>query len=661
MGIKRSKKAEEKVGRNLNLLLAGKLPSRKEKVKPDYKKAQKEILKYVKKDIAEREQGIENLSEKYKIPKRFFNDIINSKLADIRIRKSMDNILAKKKEKEEAKKIRDEEAKGKKKQVSEKKLIKKTNEEIREDLKEIVEGDVLDQEEFIKDYSIKTGKTKSVLNKVLRSLINDKKAKEESERVTQSSPSSKQAYHIMTRRGQIEEFWEKQPFYYDSSRIFYLWDKEKFSWVKSDEVDFCNLIYQTLGVDTLDKKEKGEVIEGFKQIGRMHKPEELPKCCVQYKNKIYNPITDEEFEATPKYFSMTPLPWKVGDSEDTPVISKLIKDWMKGQDESWEKSLNEILAYNTTPDKFMQRIISLIGGGANGKTTFEKLNYKFLGEDNCVASELKALSEDKFEPAVLFGKLLCVMGEVSVDDLRNTNMLKKLGGDDLISFQFKGKTPFTAKNTATCMPLTNSMPRTPDKTTGFYRKFHIIDFLNQFKDIDKNPIDEIPDVEFENLARRSLRILKELYKNPHFTNEGNFEEREKRYEERSNPVMKFVETECEEVEGEMVSIREFTNSCNEHLKKNHLRILNSNQIGKILRDEGFIVGARKIDNISTKVIMNLKVKTTQTTQTTQNPTSSPSVNTTSKMGSSGGSSGNLDDFSKKPTTEEKEIMENFSE
>jgi hypothetical protein len=34
------------------------------------------------------------------------------------------------------------------------------------------------------------------------------------------------------------------------------------------------------------------------------------------------------------------------------------------------------------------------------------------------------------------------MGEVSYDDLRNTNMLKKLGGEDKISFQFKNKTPF---------------------------------------------------------------------------------------------------------------------------------------------------------------------------------------------------------------------------
>jgi len=41
MGIKRSKKAEEKVGRNLNLLLAGKLPSRKKRLNQIIKKHRK--------------------------------------------------------------------------------------------------------------------------------------------------------------------------------------------------------------------------------------------------------------------------------------------------------------------------------------------------------------------------------------------------------------------------------------------------------------------------------------------------------------------------------------------------------------------------------------------------------------------------------------------
>ena len=445
-------------------------------------------------------------------------------------------------------------------------------------------------------------------------MVSEKEEKKKivKELVKEAGIEKKENYNILTTRGQIEEFWRIKPFYYDKSKIFWLWDNENFKWEKSDEVDFCNSIYKILKIDTINSKAKAEIIESFKQVGREHKPKEKEKSWVQYKDKIHDVKTGEIFDATPEYFILNPIPWKVGTSEETPTIDKYFGDWIKGQDESWKDTLYQIIAYNTSTDKFMQRIISLVGGGSNGKGTYIKLNYKFLGEGNCVSSEIKSLSEDRFEPAVLFGKLLCVMGEVSYDDLRNTNQLKKLGGEDKISFQFKNKDPFTSDNTATCMCLTNSMPITPDKTLGFYRKWLLIDFLNQFKTIDKNLIDEIPDVEFENLAKKSLRILKELYKNPHFKNEGDFDERAKRYEERSNPVMRFVETKCIEESGRMTTLRDFSIDCNNYLKIRHLRIMNSKQMSKILKDEGFIVGNRKIidrlgDDISACVILNLKL------------------------------------------------------
>jgi len=412
---------------------------------------------------------------------------------------------------------------------------------------------------------------------------------------------------IFTRRGQLEEFWKEQPFFYDKAKIFYLWDKEEYKWVVSDEVDFCNLIYKKLKINTISSRERSELVEGFKQVGRNHHPKEIPKSWVQFKNKVYDVKTDEVFEATPDYFVTNPIPYEVGDSEDTPTIDKLFNEWV---DKKFVPTLYEIMAYNVITDKFMQRLIALCGGGSNGKGTFVKLNYKFIGENNCVSSEIKQLCEDKFEPAVLYKKTLCVAGEVSYDDLRNTNILKKLGGEDKISFQYKGKTPFTADNTATFMCLTNSLPITPDKSMGFYRKWLIIDFPNQFKQVKEDLIKKIPIEEFENLAKKCLRILKELYNNPKFTEEGDFDERMRRYEEHSNPVMHFVNECCIEEPGNNLILRDFVNACNDYLKSKHQRLLNSKQIGKVLRDEGFVVGNRRINDISAVVIVNLFIKKT---------------------------------------------------
>ena len=424
------------------------------------------------------------------------------------------------------------------------------------------------------------------------------------EAINKLKPKKEEAKNLFSRRGQLQSFYDVQPFYYDKANMFWFWDNEIKKWVLSDEVDFLVSIQREIGINTLDSKTRTELISGFKQIGRENKPEVCPKNWIQFKNKIYDINTGESFEASSKYFITNPIPWEVGESSETPTIDGLFMEWVG---EKNKEELYEFISYCSSLDQFMQRIFAFVGGGSNGKGTFIKLCLKFLGKENCVSSELKNISEDKFEPAVLYRKLLCVMGEVSHDDLKNTNQLKKLSGEDLISFQFKGKTPFTDENTATCVCLTNSLPITPDKSLGFYRKWDIKDFPNQFNVVVKNLIEDIPEIEFSNLARRVLDTLKELYKIQKFTNEGNFQDRMKKYEERSNPVMKFIEENCVEEEGFMVGLREFTNECNKYMKVNHLRILTSKQVGKILREEGFIVGNRKVEDISAVVILNVKI------------------------------------------------------
>lgn len=430
---------------------------------------------------------------------------------------------------------------------------------------------------------------------------------EESSESKKTKPS-----RIFTRRGQIESFWDDSPFFYDSSKIFWMWDEGEKKWERKDEVDLLNSIQELYGIETINSKSKSELIEGFKQIGRKKIPEPMDKHWVQFKDKIYDVKTRESFAATPKYFITNPIPYKVGSSEETPTIDKYFSEWVE---EKHKETLYQIIAYTICLNKFMQRIFALVGGGSNGKGTYSKLLKKFVGIDNCVSSEIRSLSENQFEPSVLYRKLLCIMGEVSQDDLRNTNMLKKIAGEDMLSFQFKGKDSFTDENTATCLCLTNGLPTTPDKTLGFYRKWLIIDFPNQFKEIKENLIDKIPEEEFENLAKKSLRILKELYDNPKFKNEGNFEERMDKYESHSNPVMRFVEQFCDENPGEMTVLRNFSNKVNEYLKINHLRTLTATQISSCLRKEGFEVGNRRIptadfeERISARVILNLSINT----------------------------------------------------
>jgi len=306
----------------------------------------------------------------------------------------------------------------------------------------------------------------------------------------------------------------------------------------------------------------------------------------------------------------------------------------------------------------MQRLVALVGGGSNGKGTFIKLLKKFIGKENLCTSELRELSQGGFETSAIYKKLVCFMGEVSYDDLKNTNQIKKLTGEDDIRFCFKDKTAFTDSSITTLISATNSLPNTPDKTLGFYRRWLIIDFPNQFASINKDLIADISEEEFSNLATKVLKILKELYETQKFTNEGNFEDRMNRYEERSNPVQKFIETHCSEVIGDKIELRVLGTAFNEYARDNHLRIMNVRQISKILKDDGYDMGNRKVDvegeKISKYFILNLALKTHGTHETHGNPKSFPrkkslqhSVGSVGSVGFSNTSNSNSDTYNTK--------------
>ena len=422
---------------------------------------------------------------------------------------------------------------------------------------------------------------------------------------------------IFTKEGQIEEYYSKNPFFYTKNKMFYVWNEDLHKYELSDEIDMLNQISQSLGIDTINSRTKTELIAGFQQIGRKKIPKEAPLSWVQFKNKICDFKTGDIFEASPEYYLTNPLPWEIGKDESTPTIDALFTEWV-GKD--YKLTLEQIASYCVSSEQFMQRLIALVGGGSNGKGTFIKFIKRLLGAENMASSELKELSENQFETASIYKKLACVMGEISYEDLKNTNQIKKLAGEDDIRFCFKGKTPFSEKSITTLIVATNSLPRTPDKTMGFYRKFLIVDFPNQFTEIKQGLIEKIPEVEFKNFCKRILRVLKELYQNQKFENEGNFQERMDRYEERSNPILKFIESNCSETVGENVELKVFTNIFNSYAKEHHCRIMSVRQVSKILNEEGFEHGKRAIiteegTKTSKQYILNLKINTNNTENT----------------------------------------------
>ena len=412
---------------------------------------------------------------------------------------------------------------------------------------------------------------------------------------------------------QVSNFNQYQPFFYDSVNMFHLWNEEECKWEMCDEVDMLNNLSSRVSTaDTITSKTKTEIITALKQVGRKNRPKEMPKTWIQFKDKIVDVENGKEYKASPEYYTTNPIPWKLGKSNETPMIDKLIREWVvdnKNQNETFVKTMKQIIAYIASSDQFLQRIIALCGAGMNGKGTYIQLVSKFIGKNNYCSSDIKTLSTNNFETSALYKKLCCMIGEVDASDLRNTNTIKKLSGEDEMRYEFKGKGSFTETSPTTCLIATNSLPNTPDKSLGFYRRWLIIDFPHQFA-VKRNLLGNIPNVEFENLGRCVLEYLKEMYETNEFENEGEINKREERYEERSNPLMKFIESDYEEDLDLKIPIKKFCKEFNDYLKIKHLRVVAVTKVGKMLRDEGFEIASRD----GAKCIIGINKKTTQTTQ-----------------------------------------------
>ena len=161
-----------------------------------------------------------------------------------------------------------------------------------------------------------------------------------------------------------------------------------------------------------------------------------------------------------------------------------------------------ILKHNRYQKGFM-----LYGSGANGKSTILDLIKRFLGQANYSSIELDKLTGDKFATAELENKLANIGDDINNTVIKDTGTLKKLFSGNSLLVQRKNERPFTLEPYATHIFSCNTIPRSLDKTLGFYRRFIFIPFNAVFS---KNDPDYDPLIEDKITTDNALSYLLNL-------------------------------------------------------------------------------------------------------------------------------------------------------
>lgn len=382
-----------------------------------------------------------------------------------------------------------------------------------------------------------------------------------------------------------EIFYKNQPYFYDNYGIWWIWNNYK--WEITDDVEMVRKLDESLGFfgQTINSHTRNNNLNAMMWVGRKNKPKDAPSKWIQFKDKAISLTSGEVHKITSDYFFTNPIPYEIGKSENTPVMDSLFESWVGKEN---VQLLYEIIAYCTYTDYPIHRIFCLVGSGSNGKSRYLALIRKFLGEGNFCSTELDSLIDSRFEGFKLYKKLCCIMGETNFGVMAKTSMLKKLSGQDSIGIEKKGKDPFDMQNYAKLLIASNSLPSSLDTSDGFYRRFLIVKFPNQFAE-GKDILETIPEIEYNNLCLKIKNLLPILLKTGKFTNEGDINKRKIDYITNSNPLSLFIEKYCIVNPIDFVLYGELYTKYSQYLLSKKMRKVTNREFKDILENEGFFI------------------------------------------------------------------------
>lgn len=140
--------------------------------------------------------------------------------------------------------------------------------------------------------------------------------------------------------------------------------------------------------------------------------------------------------------------------------------------------LQEYIGYALLPSCKMRTAVFLYGEGANGKSLFLDV-VNLLFSKSSIVTNPTALSS-RFGTAVIIDKLLVVCSDIDATFLDKTGTLKQIIAGDRVRAEYKGGKEFDFVPVCKLLFSANKLPRSADRTHGWYSRLQIVEFPHQF-------------------------------------------------------------------------------------------------------------------------------------------------------------------------------------
>lgn len=266
--------------------------------------------------------------------------------------------------------------------------------------------------------------------------------------------------------------------------------------------------------------------------------EPLNKICLQ--NGILDLETLKIEAHSPEIIFFNRLPVAYKPEAECPSISRFLSEVLPS---STMNLAQELAGYCLYKEYIIHKCFMLTGSGANGKSVFINLIRSFLGNENCCSISLQELEDDKFSRIYLYGKLANTYADLSSKALQSTSFFKLLTGQDLIGGEYKFQSRMHFVNYAKMIFSANQIPKSPDNSDAFFRRWIICHFPNQFLNqaADKNLIKKLTTPEeLSGFLNWAIIGLKRLLDQGDFSDTRGIDMVREDYIRRSDSVAAFI-------------------------------------------------------------------------------------------------------------------------
>lgn len=204
---------------------------------------------------------------------------------------------------------------------------------------------------------------------------------------------------------------------------------------------------------------------------------------IVFKNGILDIYTMKLEPMTPDNLESIKLNCNYNPNAHSATVDEFFNTATNG-DKLIEQLLYEAIGYSMLKTNELQKAFILVGSGRNGKSTYLDLIKGVLGRDNCTTVSFKDLANN-FRAAMLEGKLASLAGDISSQPITDSDLIKSISAGEDITIEQKYKQAQSKALFSTLFFACNKLPRTPDTSDGFYRRWCIIPFVANLSNVTR--------------------------------------------------------------------------------------------------------------------------------------------------------------------------------